>query len=113
MPLNKETEERYLKPSNRVRTNDYYWIELIELDNSSWNHLSVCKLMSSDSFKSDVSCKQYKGRNKIWYQIIYKCWYAIKHNQTKEHILMDAAPNVMLPYYLYGNYNSSRRHTVG
>ena len=32
MPLNKETNSRYLKPFKFVQTNDWYWIELFVLE---------------------------------------------------------------------------------
>ena len=29
------------------------------LNSNTWNHLTVCKEMSSDSFKNDVTCKLF------------------------------------------------------
>ena len=33
-----------------MQTIDWYWIELLSLDNNTWNHLNVYKQMNSDSF---------------------------------------------------------------
>ena len=35
----------YLKPFNWVQTNYRYLIELLVLDNNTWNHLTICKQM--------------------------------------------------------------------
>ena len=66
---------------------------------NTWNHLTVCKQMSSGSFENNVFYKllAYKSLthiytfpyvNRIWYWIIYKGWSAIKKqpNQTKPNI---------------------------
>ena len=44
----------YLEPYNCVQTNDQYQIELFMLDSNAWNHWTVCKQLSSVSFK-DIS----------------------------------------------------------
>ena len=35
-----------------MQTKILYWIELLVLDNNTWNHLTVCKQMDSGSFKN-------------------------------------------------------------
>ena len=50
MLLNKEIKPN-LKPFNGKQTNDWYKIEFLVLDWNGWNHLAMCKQMSSDSLK--------------------------------------------------------------
>ena len=49
----------YLKPFNFVQTNDWYNIELLMLDCNTWNHLTVCKQMSSGLFRNKVTNKLF------------------------------------------------------
>ena len=38
--------KEYMKISNPVQTNDWYWIELLVFDRNTWNSIIVCKQMS-------------------------------------------------------------------
>ena len=39
----------HLNPFNCVQTNGLYQIELLVLDNNTWNRLTVCKQMQSNN----------------------------------------------------------------
>ena len=41
-------------------------IELLVLDSSTWNHLTVCKQMSSGSFENNVTYKLFTYKSYIW-----------------------------------------------
>ena len=64
----------YLKPFN------FEQVELLVLNSNTWNHLTVCKQMSSGFLKKyypQIICMK-----RIWLQITIKGCYAIKPNQT-------------------------------
>ena len=64
-------------------------VKLLQLQNNTWNNLTVCQQMNSCLFK-DVIHKmclqiiyiQYICIKRIRYLITYNGWYAIKPNQT-------------------------------
>ena len=69
-------------------------IELLVLDNNTWNHLTVCKQISSSSFKNNVTDKRFVYKSymcisMIWLSITHKGWYAIKYyHQTNQQIMI-------------------------
>ena len=42
-------------------------IELLMLTSNTWNHLTVCKQMSSGSFKNNITSKQFTYKSYIYY----------------------------------------------
>ena len=57
------------------------------LDWNTWNHLTVCKQMSANSFKNKVTNKLFAYKSstqiyidKIWHEITYSGWFTIKPN---------------------------------
>ena len=46
-----------MKLFKSVQTNAWYSIELLVLDGNTWNNLTVCKQMSSDSFRNNITYK--------------------------------------------------------
>ena len=56
---------RYLKPLNCEQTNDQHYIELLMLDNNTWNHLTEYKqmiaellILNSNNWNHLTVCKQ-------------------------------------------------------
>ena len=46
-------------------------IELLVLDNNSWSYLTACKVMSSGSFKNNVTYKVFFYKSYIYLIYIY------------------------------------------
>ena len=78
---------KYLKLFNCVQTNNWYWIELLVLDNSTWNylmyknsirniwnHLTVCKQMSSNLSKNIIYKVHIFTKYIYFIIIIMSCW---------------------------------------
>ena len=84
--LNRDTSVklRYLKPINCVP------IKLLVFDSNSWNHLTLCKLMNSGSFKNNVT---YKGI-RLHIYIIYICIKMIWHRITYKLLMWRKTTNV-------------------
>ena len=86
---------------------------LMVLHSNTWNHLTVRKRMSSGSFKNiiygmclQIICIWYIYINKIWHQIPYKGWCAIKTKQTKPILRNNESWNVNInvPQTLFPNF---------
>ena len=57
-------------------------MELLVLDNNNWSYLTVCKQMSSDLFKNNVTYKLLAYKLKIWYECINRIWLKITRRDS-------------------------------
>ena len=72
-----------------MQTNEWCRIELLVLNTNTWNHLTVCKQMSSGLFKmlptnysfTNNIYLTYLCMKQVWHLTTYKGGYTIKFNQ--------------------------------
>ena len=68
-----------------MEINDWYQIELLVLDNNTWNDLTVYTRMSSDSIKN-ATYKLFAHKLYIYIYIYYIYIYIYKHDLTLNNI---------------------------
>ena len=90
-----------MKPFNCVKIN------LFVVDNNNSNHLTVCKQMSSDSFKNDVTNKSfaYKPYIYIYLSIYIYIYKDLALNCLQELICLKTLPNKLISF-LHSSHSS-------